>query len=481
VELLWFLSGLTIGLVLLGWQSIRLNWKLNNLLRGLNSDTVEVSLSTASRLSMAIAQQKQSQAELERQVQFWGQILQNAPIAYLQVDDENQLVWCNEVACTLLHLQRVDTTRPRLLLELVRSYELDQLIERTRSAQQNCQQDWTFYPTSADPSKLLQQVHYPLRGYGFPLHHGEVGVFLENRQEAINLLQQRDRWTSDVAHELKTPLTSIRLVAETLQSRLEPPLRDWVDRLLQEVLRLSNLVQDLLDLSQLDLKSGRRLSLRTIDLVKLIHAAWFNLEPLARKKSLQLKYIGPEQLLLEADETRLYQVLINLLDNSLKYSPPQQRIRVQLSLEETLSSMGKPIQQAYLEIVDAGPGFAETDLPFVFERFYRADSSRARHIFSAVLSSGLASPPPDRPLQNLASKDRPNSTLGLEHPARLPSDPSPEPPPPPTTSGSGLGLAIVRQIIEAHQGQVEAANHPDTGGAWLQIFLPLRQSDTHLN
>lgn len=476
MKFLWFILGLAIGLVLLSWQTMRLNRRLNALLRNLNSDASSVSLSTASQLASAIAHQKQSQTDLEAQVQIWQQVLQNAPICYLQIDEENQLVWCNEAACTLLQLQYGDTPRPRLLLEVIRSYELDQLVERTRSSQKTYQQDWTFYPTNADPTKLVQQVPYPLRGYGLPLLNGSVGVFLENRQEAVNLLQQRDRWTSDVAHELKTPLTSIRLVAETLQSRLEPPLRDWVDRLLKEVLRLSNLVQDLLELSQLDLKPGHRLALRKIDLVKLIHAAWANLEPLARKKSLQLKYIGPDQLLLEADETRLYQVLINLLDNSLKYSPTQQRIRVQLSLEETLSATGKPMQQAYLEIVDAGPGFAENDLPFVFERFYRADSSRSRHIFSEIVpsvppSTNLALPPEPQSQEAIQPVQ---SSSGF---ARFSSTQNADPSLQPATSGSGLGLAIVRQIVEAHQGKVAAANHPDTGGAWLTIFLPIKQPD----
>jgi two-component system phosphate regulon sensor histidine kinase PhoR len=78
-----------------------------------------------------------------------------------------------------------------------------------------------------------------------------VGVFLENRQEAALLVQQRDRWTSDVAHELKTPLTSIRLVAETLQPRVDDSQRRWLDRLINETIRLSNLVEDLLNLSRL--------------------------------------------------------------------------------------------------------------------------------------------------------------------------------------------------------------------------------------
>jgi two-component system phosphate regulon sensor histidine kinase PhoR len=106
-----------------------------------------------------------------------------------------------------------------------------------------------------------------------------VGVFLENRQEAALLVQQRDRWTSDVAHELKTPLTSIRLVAETLQSRIDPKLKVWVDRLINETLRLSNLVEDLLNLSRLQGQQSQGLNPKPVDLPQLIQAAWLSLEP----------------------------------------------------------------------------------------------------------------------------------------------------------------------------------------------------------
>jgi two-component system, OmpR family, phosphate regulon sensor histidine kinase PhoR len=505
VEVLWFLLGLVIGLALLGWQLVRLNLRLRKLIQGVELNASELPFSTTSQLTLAIARQQQIQQELERQLETSRQVLYSAPIGYLLVDDENQLVWCNEAASQLLHIQNYDSTKPRLLLELVRSYELDHLIEQTRSAQQPCQRKWVFYPVSSDPSKLSQQQSYPLRGYGLPLLDGEVGVFLENRQEAVSLTQQRDRWTSDVAHELKTPLTSIRLVAETLQARLEPPLRDWVDRLLNEILRLSNLVQDLLDLSQLDLKPTNRLSIKTFDLAKLIHAAWYGLEPLARRKYLQLAYVGPEQLPIQADEPRLYRVLINLLDNSIKYSPARQQIRVRVRVEE--STTQAEVQQLYLEVVDAGPGFPEAALPHVFDRFYRADPSRSRNVFDAVSYPSSqdvmrqdATQTVSSNHQNSANANDKNSQtqdsfqeVSIEESKQLPESAYPQAPLPQpsdtlgtasertqlfqSTSGSGLGLAIVRQIVEAHGGRVQASNHPESGGAWIQIYLPLKQSE----
>ncbi len=440
MNLLWFVTGLAIGLIPLVWYRARLSLQLRRITRSLDITEAATTFSISSQLTTAIANYRQVNQDLERQSQIWKQIVDCAPVGYLQVDEDNQLTLCNPQACRLLGILDCNPLQPRLLLELVRSYELDVLIEQARETEEPCQREWTFYPTSVDAANLFNQRTTPIRGYAFPLMGDNVGVFLENRQEALTLTQQRDRWTSDVAHELKTPLTSIRLVAETLQSRLEPPTRNWVDRLLTEAIRLSTLVQDLLDLSQLEVNPIQRLSLKSVNLVKLIHAAWLSLEPLSGKKHLQLDYEGPDHLLVQADEHRLYRVLLNLFDNGIKYSPAGSFIRVRVNLQNhPLPKSGKPSQQIQIDIIDAGQGFPETALPHVFERFYRADLSRSR---------------------NAEQRDLATTTQPIH-----------------LSSGSGLGLAIVRQIVEAHQGSVSASNDPDLGGAWLQIQLPYFEAE----
>jgi two-component system phosphate regulon sensor histidine kinase PhoR len=422
VSVLWFLAGLAIGILPLTIYRNHLSSRIDRLARDLPPNESAVDLSMMSRLSMRIAHDQAQTEQLERRLDVLKQIVHLAPIGYLQVDEENQLIWCNTAASQLLGINQGDDYAPRLLLELVRSYELDSLIEKSREKGQPHQREWTLYPVSANAENLSQAKSTPIRGLAFPLPAGEVGVFLEDRQEAMTLSQQRDRWTSDVAHELKTPLTSIRLVAETLQSRLDEPNRQWVDRLLNETIRLSRLVQDLLDLSQLDLNPAQRLRLKQTDLIKLIYEAWQSLEPIAREKRVQLHYSGLESVIIRADEARMHRVFLNLLDNSLKYSPHQSIIRI----TTTLHDQAKPKIQ--VDLIDAGAGFPEDAIEHVFERFYRADPSRVR------------------------------SAQGRE--IMQP------------TGGSGLGLAIVRQIIEAHQGSVRAQNHPETGGAWLQLVMP---------
>lgn len=454
MSLLGFLAGLAIGLALLGGYHARLKAQLKQLLREQRL-TLPRSFNSLHRLAAVIEHQQYIHQHLETQVQTWQSILQQAPIGYLQVDEENQLGWSNRQARQLLGIEprRQAPNSRRLLLEFVRSYELDQLIESARTLQQPCQTDWVLHPSSPDPERRSSQI--PLRAEAFPLSEGQVGVFLENRLEAVTLTQERDRWASDVAHELKTPLTSIRLVAETLQSRVDSPLRTWVDRLINEAVRLSTLVQDLLELSHLSLRAPRDLSLKTLDLPQLIQSAWLNLDPLAREKNLQLDYAGSSSLLLQADEARLYQVFLNLLDNSIKYSPPDQTIWVEARILEDPDSLNKvlPQQKLQINVIDAGCGFPEQALPHVFERFYRADPARTR----------MVTVKPSYPELGQKISAAIHSTPGVSGQGRLR---------PTVSGGSGLGLAIVQQIIAAHGGSVSARNHPKTGGAWLQIILP---------
>jgi two-component system phosphate regulon sensor histidine kinase PhoR len=455
VAILDFLLGLSIGALLLGWQHLRSNARLKKVLRKLQAGADHSPFPLASQLSLAITQQRQEQQQLQQQLDIFRQILQVAPVGYLQVDDENRLLWCNLQARNILGIpQEATWSKPRLLLELVRSYELDDLIEQTRNAGQPCHSNWTYYPTSADPSDLSRQPAFMLQGYGLPLSDNQVGIFLENRQEVVALIQQRDQWASDLAHELKTPLTSIRLVAETLQTRLDPSLRTWVDRLINETIRLSNLVQDLLDLSQMQRHSLQPSQLKATDLVSLIHSVWSSLEPLARRKQLRLEYSGPEHLLMQLDEPRIHRLLINLLDNSIKYSPVGRSIQVKVSIDTAIPNSVAGTSSVCLEVIDFGPGFPEKALPYVFERFYRADPSRSRVIpaDSSVDRNSFTA----TGITNGTAQLQPDGSLG----------------------GSGLGLAIVRQIVEAHQGSVSASNHPETGGAWLQVRLPWQATQT---
>lgn len=235
MALVAFILGLAIGIGFCLWQQYKQRQQLEQVLNTFQIDNSEVSLPLMARLRRAIALSNLQQQQLKTQLQIWQLILQVAPIGYIQVDEENQLLWCNQQARQMLNIQRWETGQVRLLLEVVRSYELDELIENTRQKQELCQREWVFHSAWPLSETIGTQSAITICGYGWPLPEGEVGVFLENRQSLVDLVRARDRWLSDLAHEFKTPLTSISLVAEALQSRLEPPGRHWVDRLIKEV------------------------------------------------------------------------------------------------------------------------------------------------------------------------------------------------------------------------------------------------------
>ncbi|MEH2382651.1 MAG: ATP-binding protein [Nostoc sp.] len=423
--LLGFFLGLAVGIGFWVWQQVQLHRYLGRLLRPLTSHLYKMRLLLIPGLRQEITLVKQQRQDLQQSLQTYQDLLDFAPVGYLQVDEENQLLWCNRQAQEILYLQRWQPEQVRLLLELVRSYELDHLIEQTRDSQKPQMGEWVFHPSCEDAAEMPTIKSLALRASSLPLPNGQVGVFLENRQPLLDINQVRDRSFSDLAHELRTPLTSIRLVVETLQNRLEPPLNRWVNRLMQEVDRLINLVQSWLELTQMEANPNMQLQAKAVELRSLIASVWETLEPLAGRQSLSFSYSGPENLWIKADKARIYQVFLNLLDNSIKYSPPGTSIEVQAKIISRNNGGDAADQILEINLIDSGVGFSEADLPHVFERFYRGDKARSHS-------------PQD------------SNSIGA-------------------IVGNGLGLAIVEQILIAHGGSIKAMNHPETGGAWMQL------------
>ena len=247
-----------------------------------------------------------------------------------------------------------------------------------------------------------------------PGRYGWVGLLLQDANLLDTQLQAQERWVSDVAHELKTPLTALMLVGDSLASGAEGRQAVLVERLQRELLRLQVLVSDLLDLTRLDNaapgdadSSGAALDPRDV-----LGSVWATLEPLAQERGVGLVVSpGRDQARLAlVDPGRLHQGLLNLLENALHYSPDGTAIDVTLEQRD---------RWCLITVRDHGPGLSEADLERMFQRFYRGDPSRARS----------------------------------------------------RRSGSGLGLAIVKQIALAEGGLIRASNHPE-GGAVLELLLP---------
>jgi two-component system, OmpR family, phosphate regulon sensor histidine kinase PhoR len=425
------IAGLLVGAIgCYIWREATIRQELRQILNVMETSQhrEDISLPIVSQLGRRASIVKQQQQELEQQLSTCRSILERSPVGYLQVDAENQLLWCNQIAKQLLHIQKWDSVEAKVLLELVRSYELDRTIGKTRSLNVAQELIWQFYPgysEAADSDSIW------LKASTIPLERRGVGVFIESQQSQVDAAAARERWLADLAHEVRTPLTLIRLVAETLQSKVTPDLTKWVDRMFKETTRLIDLVQSFLELSQLETAPSQYLRLEQVDLIDSIKNTWHTLEPIVESREIEFIYTGPQQLLLELDAARFTQVFVNLLDNSVKYCPDRGHIWVNVSILDP----GEPNSRIEIDLYDDGSGFKEKDLPHVFDRLYRGDAARQRQ-----------SPQ--------------NSSFD------------------PRTTGSGLGLAIVRQIVLAHEGSVTAQNHPTTGGAWIQLVLPNTRSKT---
>ena len=323
-----------------------------------------------------------------------------APQGWLVLDGANRIEIMNERAESLL--VRGGSLAPQIqhLNDLEPSAELLHLLELCRNTGLAQRGEW-----SIGRNDLSVRV--------MPGERSWLALQIEGSNPLKLQLQQQEQWVSDVAHELKTPITALRLVSESLSLKAEGRQAVLVERLEKELERLQKLVGDLLDLSRLDnALASRSRPPAALDPRDVIGQAWSTLQELAIPRGIELK-IEPKrdqarQVCVEP--ARLHQALFNLIDNALRYSPDGKSI--DLSIEER-------DRWCLIAVRDHGPGLSETDLDRMFERFYRGDPARARG----------------------------------------------------PRNGSGLGLAIVRQIALSQGGLVRARNHPG-GGAVVELLLP---------
>ena len=414
--MLYFFLGLVIGLSFLAWKSYQVNLQLNEILHSLSQIEQVNSFSKIAQVRRKVNRLNHNFYYTQLELNLYRQLIENLPLGYLRISKNNYLIECNSEAKKLLNIKRWEAQSLRFFLELVRSYELDQLIQQTRKTQKKLVIEWQFFPTNLylleEQGNLLESNEQSLclKAYSYPLPGGEISIFIENQQVVQDLITRRDQAYSDLSHELRTPLTSILLLVETLLRYTDDKTKAWLEKVYQEINRLIDLVQNWLEIYQLEKNPYQTLTFQNLHLKQLILSAWKSVEILAEQENIILEYQGDDKIMIEADLNRLTQVFVNLFDNSIKYCGKQGVIKVAVKTKVNQS----PIPLVEVNLVDSGVGFNLDDLPYIFERLYRGDKSRTRT-------------------------------------ARV---------------GSGLGLSIVKQIIEAHQGSIVARNHPETGGAW---------------
>lgn len=260
---------------------------------------------------------------------------------------------------------------------------------------------------------LTQRVEVPSKD-----ELGELASSFNSMAEALARNEEaRRHMVTDIAHELRTPLTVLQGNLEGMLDGVVPLSKDTVATLHQETHLLSRLISDLRELS---LAESGRLELHRVptDLPALVKQAANKMVSQARAKDISLDTQVPPALpYVDLDPDRISQILANLLSNALRHTPNGGRIV--LTLEEAPDGNDRSVR---ISVADTGSGIPPEDLPYVFDRFYRADRSRSR-----------------------------------------------------STGGSGLGLAIVKQLVQAHGGRIWVESQPGRGAAFY-FTLPVRQA-----
>jgi len=355
------------------------------------------------RLGRALQRMKDSlvaavaRAESERRLT--AMVFERLPDGLVIVDERLHVLEANE---RFSRMTGVPAPAGKALYDLLRLRSLFELFEKTLK--------------SGEPSQLSARLADDIvwEVLVLPLPPGSraaaVGVLRDvtrlERTEAM-----RRTFVADVSHELRTPIASIGAAAETLAEGgiEENESSELVGLILRQTARMRELIDDLMDLAEIESGAGT-LEKKEIALLSLAGEIARDLAAAAREKGVEVVLGGDESVTVSGDRRRLAQVVRNLLDNAIKFSPADARVDVRVSVDS-----GSPV----LTVEDQGPGIPKGEREKIFQRFYQVDRSR--------------------------SKTRP---------------------------GSGLGLAIVKHILQLHGASIEVGGEVGRGSVFRVRFHP---------
>jgi PAS domain S-box-containing protein len=291
-------------------------------------------------------------------------------------------------------------------LEVIRNAKIQEVVDRTLQNKQKLISE--ELSLTVPEEKFLKVNAVPI------VREGEVNgaiLVFHDITELRRLERIRQDFVANVSHELRTPISSIKGYAETLLDGAmndQQNSRDFIEIINRDSDRLAKLIDDLLDLSRIE--SGKlKMVFVPTDILGVIKRTMFIIENLAKMKSISIEIQAAENLSnVLADETRLSQVILNLLDNAIKYTSEGGEIKISVRSND---------QFVEVDIADTGIGIPEKDLSRVFERFYRVDKARSRDM-----------------------------------------------------GGTGLGLSIVKHIVQAHGGEVWVRSKLEHGSTFCFVI-----------
>jgi signal transduction histidine kinase len=240
-----------------------------------------------------------------------------------------------------------------------------------------------------------------------------ANAFNHMTEQLQRVEHSRQEFVSNVSHELKTPLSSIKVLTESLMFQENIPIemyKEFFFDINSEVDRLNHIISDLLTLVKLDGKEIP-LNIQLINLNDLTQAILKRLAPLAKQKQIQLIYESYKEIFVEVDEVKLTLALSNLIENAIKYTPESGEVHVTIQND---------LQDAFISVQDTGIGIAKDEQSKIFERFYRTDKTRNRE-----------------------------------------------------TGGTGLGLAITYKTVLMHNGSIQVESEEGKGSTFI-VQIPIR-------
>jgi len=345
-------------------------------------------------------------AQVEEDRQQLRAILGGMIEGVVAIDSNQRLLFANERAAQLLEFH------PKMAMghkfwEIVRQKSILALVDRALKTMQPQREEFDWKGAA---NRSLAVYVAPL-----PDEPGQGAILvLQDLSELRRLERLRHEFVANVSHELKTPLAVIKACVETLQDgAVEDPANrlSFLEQINENTDRLNNLVLDLLSLARLE-SGSQNLEVQSIVIADLVRDIVEHFRRRAEGKKLSIEVLSPEEpsaAEIRTDEEALRQILDNLLDNAIKYTPEGGRIRVRW--------YGRGDQICF-EVEDNGIGIPEMDLPRIFERFYRVDKARSREL-----------------------------------------------------GGTGLGLAIVKNLAQVLRGSVSAASTLGQGSLFT-VALP---------
>ncbi len=288
-------------------------------------------------------------------------------------------------------------------------------------------------------STLITRGDYNLE---LPKYEGKeindlAGSFNRMAAHLKDLERLRKRSVADIAHELRTPLTTMRGYIEAVKDGVMPADPKTMEILLQEIMHLNRVAYDIDELARAEGANRYQMSLEPVSLGQFLHNKVSSFQPLYREKDLILKLNLPQQeIVTEQDPAALGKIISNLLDNAYRYSEPGGYVEVTLQDNPSVESNAvAPLGQktpdpkelqlqmdkmVLIKVTDSGIGISEENLPYIFERFFRADPSREKEESQA---------------------------------------------------GSGIGLALVKELVRAAGGLILVSSKPGEGTTFYLYFL----------